>query len=292
MGERFRRLDMRVLRRPAQAIVLVLLALSVSGCTRLIYNRLDTLAGWYLESLVSLDEQQRGDLRAYLDETLEWHRQSELTRYAQFLRELAAESAQPGSRAGYERVEERIESFSSAMVDRAAPQAASLLLSLTPEQVEELNASLEEKSVERNAAAQEAIAEGTWPQRQNKNTQKQVKRWTGTVTSEQKQLIQTSVATLEPSNSDWLESLQQWRAALRSALSSESRDVAQQRVLELLRAPDSEWTTEYRAKSERNRLRFLDLMESLDHSLTAAQRSHLQRELTQLAQQLESLTED
>ena len=64
------------------------------------------------------------DLQTFLDETLDWHRKSELTRYAQFLRELATETAQPGSHESYARTEERIDSFTSALIDRAAPQAA------------------------------------------------------------------------------------------------------------------------------------------------------------------------
>ena len=89
------------LRRPAhwyfgRALVLWL-ALSAAGCTKLVYNRLDTLAGWYMEGLVSLDDTQRADLRSWLGQTLQWHRRSELARYAQFLRELAADAAQPGT---------------------------------------------------------------------------------------------------------------------------------------------------------------------------------------------------
>jgi hypothetical protein len=284
--------NVRTLRRALQASLILLLALVASGCTRLVYNRLDTLAGWYLESLVSLDDRQRGDLRAFLDETLEWHRRSELTKYAQFLRELSADAARPGTRPDYERIEARIQEFGTELVNQTTPRAAELLLSLSTEQVDELQESLEEKSIERNADDQEAIADGTWAKRQNKRTQKQLKRWTGSVTDAQKQRIQDTIATLEPANSDWLESLQRWRASLRAALTSSEPRAKQQRVSQLLSEPDSEWTPEYVAKSERNRARFLDLMESLDSSLSAAQRTHLQRELVELAQQLESLTED
>jgi Family of unknown function (DUF6279) len=281
------------LRRALQASLILLLALVASGCTRLIYNRLDTLAGWYLENLVSLDDQQRGDLRTFLDQTLEWHRRSELTKYAQFLREVSADAAHPGTRPDYERIEALLQEFGTELVNQATPRAAELLLSLSTEQVDELQESLEEKSIERNADDQKWIADGTWAKRQSKQTQKTLKRWTGSMTDAQKQSIEATVATLEPANSDWLESLQRWRASLRAALTStEPREAKQQRVMQLLREPDAEWTPEYRAKSDRNRERFLDLMESLDTSLTAAQRTHLQRELVELAQQLESLTED
>lgn len=66
----------------------------------------------------------------------------------------------------------------------------------------------------------------------------------------------------------------------------------QKRILRLLREPDTEWTPEYEAKSARNRERTLTLLQALDGSLTGPQRERLQRELSQLAEQLEAMTED
>src|SRR5690606_33781940 len=54
-------------RRKPIAAVLVVLCLVLSGCTaRFIYNRLDTVATWYFQSLVSLNDAQRSELRAWL----------------------------------------------------------------------------------------------------------------------------------------------------------------------------------------------------------------------------------
>ena len=132
-------------------LCVLLLAAATAGCAKLVYNRLDTLAAWYVGHLVSLDDQQRSNLRAWLAQTLEWHRESELGRYAAFLRELSSEVAQPSGRATYQRALDRVEGFAADFTAQTAPQAASLLMELSPAQVEEFLANLEEKSNERSA---------------------------------------------------------------------------------------------------------------------------------------------
>src|SRR5687767_5971123 len=141
-------------------LLLLVLAGTLAGCTNFFYNRLDTLAAWYVQDLVSLDDSQRNDLRTWLNETLQWHRRSELIRYAKFLRELAATSEQPGNASTYKSVEAQVEGFGARLVEQAAPDAARLMMSLTPEQIDELEASLAEKARERSEKNLAAQAEG------------------------------------------------------------------------------------------------------------------------------------
>jgi Family of unknown function (DUF6279) len=270
-------------------LCVLLLAAGATGCAKLVYNRLDSLAAWYVGSLVSLDDQQQSTLRAFLAQTLEWHRESELGRYATFLRELSTEVAQPAGRAAYQQALDRVERFAQDFTAQTAPQAARLLLELSPAQVDEFLANLEEKSNERAAKNRAAIGDGTWQAKQVKNTQRQLKRWTGTVTEEQKALVREMAQHIQPTTADWLESQRQWRAALRDAFSN--RDTAEKRILQLLRDPDSQWTAQYKTKEASNREQMLSLLAALDASLTPAQRERMQRELTNLAERLEALTE-
>src|SRR5690349_1233134 len=135
-----------------KAYLLLLLALTATllGCTNFFYNRLDTLAAWYIQDLVSLDDTQRSNLHTWLNDTLQWHRRSELVRYAKFLRELAANSQRPGTASTYKGIETQVEGFGSRLVEQASPDAARLLMSLTPEQIDEFETNLAEKSRERN----------------------------------------------------------------------------------------------------------------------------------------------
>src|SRR5215207_7755294 len=107
--------------RLSRLLCVVLLAASAAGCAKLVYNRLDTLAAWYVGNLVSLDEQQRSTLRTWLAQTLEWHRESELGRYARFLREFASEIRRPSSRANYQQALERVEGFAADFTAQTAP---------------------------------------------------------------------------------------------------------------------------------------------------------------------------
>ena len=271
-------------------LCVLLLAASTAGCAKLFYNRLDTLAAWYVGNLVSLDNQQSADLRTWLGQTLEWHRQSELGRYASFLRELSSEIGQPSGSGTYQRAFERVEGFVQDFTAQTAPQAARMLLELSPAQVEELLTNLEEKSNERSEDERDAIQDGSWQTKQIKSTQRQVKRWTGAITEEQKLLVREMAQHIQPTTPEWLESQRQWRAALRDAFSN--RDDAEKRILQLLREPDTQWTAQYKTKEASNREQFLSLLTALDASLTAAQRERMQRELTTLAERLEELTEE
>ena len=290
VGTRHRSLLSRALR----LLCVLLLAAGAAGCAKLVYNRLDSIAAWYVGSLVSLDDQQSSTLRAWLSQTLEWHRESELGRYATFLRELSSEVAQPVSRTEYQRALDRVQGFADDFTAQTAPEAARLLMELSPSQVEEFLANLEEKSKERSADNRDAIQDGTWQAKRIKDTQRQVKRWTGTVTEEQKLLVREMAQHIQPTTTDWLESQRQWRAALGDALADafSNRDTAEKRILQLLREPETQWTAQYKTKEASNREQILTLLTALDASLTPAQRERMQRELTTLAERLEALTEE
>jgi hypothetical protein len=281
----------RALRLP----LLLAICVGFAACTNFFYNRLDTLAAWYIQDLVSLDDEQRNDLRSWLDGTLQWHRSSELTRYATFLRNLASNAARPGNATTYRNTESQVEEFGARLVERAAPDAARLLMQLTPEQLGEFETNLTEKSRQRNEDDLQALAKGKWHEKRAKDIEKQLKRWTGSVTKEQRQLIAQQSLQFDSTTADWLESQARWRKAMFGALQErftarESPSYIEERILALLRKPETQWTEAYRSKATKNREQSLAVLSAIDASLTPAQRDHLQRELNKLAQQLEAMT--
>lgn len=280
----------------ARILLLILaVALGISACTNFFYNRLDTLAAWYIQDMVSLDDAQRSDLRSWLESTLQWHRTSELVRYAKFIRELADDAAHPGNMTVYHGIESQVEQFGLRLVDRAAPDAARLLMGLTSAQLTELETNLAEKSRERSDKNLKALAAGKWHEKRAQDIEKQLKRWTGSVTKEQHLLIAQQSQRFDSTTKEWLESQAIWRKALFGALqerfsAGESPAAVEERIVELLRKPENQWTAAYQSKAAQNREQSLEVLAALDASLTADQRSHLQRELRDLAQQLEAMT--
>ena len=75
----------------AKRLALIALTL-VTACssTTFVYNRLDTLAGWYVDDYVTLDLAQRDDFDQRVDDLLTWHREEELPRYVSFLQRFDA----------------------------------------------------------------------------------------------------------------------------------------------------------------------------------------------------------
>jgi hypothetical protein len=274
------------LRQRLLALPLIACALLTAGCSSgFFYNRLDTFAGWYLESLVSLNDGQRIEMRAWLERTLAWHRSSELTRYASFLDDVSTSIAQPGTRESYDVMRVRFEGLISDLVKKTAPEASELLTHLSPEQIDELLESLADKTRESTAENAEAVAKNKWKPEQTKSFARQLKRWTGSVSTQQTDIIAKHVADLEPTHLDWAESQRSWRDALRDALSGAEPP----KVLALLADPDRQWTSDYSQKVQRNRERYQAMLLELDATLSQQQRAHLREQLNKLSQQLTRL---
>ena len=90
-------------------------------------------------------------------------------------------------------------------------------------------------------------------------------------------------------NREWLDSQRQWRRHCANAF--RIRDTAEERMLQLLREPDSQWTAQYKTKERAiaSAAVAVDVARRVAHAGSAPR---MQRELTKLAEQLEALTEE
>lgn len=277
-----------------QAIRFTLLALSlvaIGGCTQVLYNRSDKFAAWYLESLVSLEESQRTELRAWLQDTLRWHRDSELARYAAFVRRIAEQAAQPQSRESFAEAARQVGEYWDAIVTRSTPAAVDLLMGLSEQQVQELITNLEERGRERGTKDRKLVEAGRWNEQRSRDMQRQFKRWTGSIRDEQRELIESTAERLEPTYNDWQATQARWRAALRATLLSSGED-KREVLASLLRNPQQHWTEQYTLRNDANRELVIAMLAQLDSTLSEQQRRHLQNELFELAEQLESMREN
>jgi hypothetical protein len=265
-----------------------LLALTLAGCgTKFFYDRLDQVVGWYLGGLVSLDDDQRSSLDRWLEVSLDWHRESQLERYAAFVRELEAELARPLRYEEYDRVRLDVEAFWRDLVAGTVPQSAGLLTSLSPEQVEELIASLEEEDREdAEELAERSPAERA--ERRMKRMQRGVERWTGRLDATQREIVAAAATELRPLDAARLEYRATWREQLRAALLAPG-DTAPAEIERLLADPQAAWTDAYRDGIAQNRRRVLEMLAELDATLSPAQRARMRARLGDLADDLEAL---
>lgn len=266
------------------------LALGLGGCgLGLVYPRLDTVVGFYIEGLVSLDEAQSAALKRTLAGNLEWHRQSELERYAAFLRDIAATVQSGGGRAAWVDASRRTEEYWRGIFAQAAPGYTALAATFTDAQVAELLANLEREDEEawrdftrRKPQEHEA--------RREKSVRRALERFTGPLTEGQRRLVREYAAAAPPIMAEWRENRRVWRAALAEALAARQAGAPfEARMTVLVARPDELWTPAYRAALERRRDALVDLVVALDAQLTPGQRAAARRELLALAEQVQDL---
>ncbi len=266
--------------RPVLTGLLVAVAL-VTGCSaQFLYNRLDSLVYLYVKTQVSLEDLQAAELRGSLRSFLEWHRSSELPRYADFAQSLARDAARPLGRARIDQARLEIERLWRDAVERGGPEAARFLAGLRPSQRAELFASLGKDDDELREEYCETPAAKRL-ERQQRGFTRAAERWVGPLTAAQKQLVTARLAALAPTSCGWAENRIRVRSALHELVERSSADTDYvQAVTRLLSRPEEYWDPAYRAAFDANRDAIIDLLAELDARLTERQRARLAEQLT------------
>jgi len=275
-----------------RALAACCLLLAAGGCgLGLIYPRLDTVVGLYLEGLVTLDEAQSQQLERTLEGNLDWHRDSELGKYSAFLRGMAQSVETGAERAAWQQASLQAEQYWRDIFEQAAPGYTSLAATLNDAQVEELLANLAKRDEEEwREYADRTPAERS--SRREKSVRRMLERFTGPLDRDQRALVREYAASAPTVMEAWRENRRAWREALAAAL--EQRRSGEQfsaAMFRLIARPDELWTPQYRAALEGNRAAFVDLLARLDGTLSARQREAAQRELVALADDLLQLAE-
>lgn len=277
----------------ARWCVLVLALVVVAGCTTgFVYNRLDTFARWYVGNLVRLDDEQESALRERLAALLEWHRAEELPGYVDFVRRFAAQVAAGGDGPIYNEAAQEAQVLFDRLGARLAPDLADLALTLSPVQLDELFANLRERDEEELDEEQGRTAADR-QRRRTRSLVRNLERWTGEVSSEQRMLIESatqmwSASGLLGEDQDWLASREAWRAQLRAAL--DAGPTARARIVQLLEKPELSWTSDHRRREEMERQLVLELVVALDATFSDRQRQTAERRLLEFAADLENLS--
>jgi len=124
----------------AQAIVLALMLATLAGCSmvRLGYPQLDTIAAWTVDEYFDLDPQQKQEFQRRFERFHEWHRYEQLPDYALFLAEAKARLQKGLKREDALWVTNGVRARYRTLVTYVADDAAAMLMSVTPEQLDAL----------------------------------------------------------------------------------------------------------------------------------------------------------
>jgi len=269
---------------------LCFVALGLGGCALgLVYPRLDSVVGFYLQGLVSLDEAQSSQLKRTLAGNLEWHRRSELARYAAFLRDVAAAVDGGTGRNDWLEESRRTEQYFRKIFEQAAPGYTALAATFTDAQVAELLENLgaaDEKTWREFARRTPAERDS----RREKSLVRALERFTGPLDAAQRTSVRAHVAESPSFMPEWRENRRLWREALAETLAGRHTDPGfEQRMFVLIARPDDLWTPQYRAAVEQRRESLARLMATIDLSLTPQQRAAARRHLLALADEVQGL---
>ena len=108
------------------------------GCSvlRIGYSQAPTFAYWWIDGYVDLNGEQTPKLREAIDRWFEWHRRVEMPRYAALLARAQREVMEPTlSTAQLCAWRDEAQRRLDAALDEATPAFATLMVSLTPEQI-------------------------------------------------------------------------------------------------------------------------------------------------------------
>lgn len=284
-------MDMRPERSTIRHALLAACALALlASCsaTRLAYNRLDWLVAWEVGKFVELDGQSKRLFDDGFTSLWRWHRSTQLSVYAQDLREIARLTEGPVTADEVRDYLARAREHGFRLVEEAVPRTAPVLAALDDRQVRELLEGLAERRREEIEEYAGRTSEEGKEERAHVMV-RGIKRWFGSVNDEQEAMARIWAGTRREDPDLWLRYGEQWDRAFALTLATRGRPGFEERLRGLFREPELPNAATIRAQNEHNREAYVRFVEKLAASLSPAQRRHFQKKVLGLAEDLEAL---
>ena len=275
---------------------LIILCLSVllSACSnRFIYNQLDWLIPWYLSDYITLENYQKPEFKAALNQLLLWHRQTQLPEYANFLSQVSDQITLGVSAEQVEQFMHQGDDFADTLFQQFGVNFAPLMAKMTLEQQTELFENLSEKTAEYREKFIEpgktkAIEYGVDKMRDF------LEDWLGDLTPVQQQRLQRWGQDAVWMSPEFYQNRLAWQVRLAEAFKM-SENTRLTTIKALFENRRQFWSDELKQKMAINQRVFSGFLADLLSSLDVSQKQHLQRKLqdfqddfSQLSQQASS----
>lgn len=270
-------------------LIVIAAALFLTACsTQTSYKYLDWIIPWYVEGLVTLDEDQQDLLNSYLKTSLSWHKETQIPKYIDTLTEIKLELNQLDSRK-LEQYYEIYDDYWTRILVRTTPHITKLLKTASEEQLQELFDNL----VQQNKDLRKQYVTPT-PAVQNRTRSQQfkdqIRYWIGELSPRQIRAINKWSERLLPTNELWIEHRLQWQEnfqyALESRMDSEYFDDV---MHDLLISPDQFWSRRYVKTQRVNEEYTIRLLLYLANDLSPQQRAYFNTKIDGIIEQLSEI---
>ncbi|GIU07806.1 hypothetical protein TUM4445_13810 [Shewanella sp. MBTL60-112-B2] len=256
------------------------------------YYFLDWVIEWKLEEYVTLNKQQQIEFETTLNEFLIWHRTEELPRYEQQLSQLLLlfdkQTLTPALWA--EQVDEA-KAHWARILGFVEPPFIPLISSFSDDQVKQV---IEQLRVNEKKLNQKYLGKDSQAlvEMANKRIEKQVTKWLGKLSKQQKQAINEYNLSRASTLDMWLEYRHEWIRLFEQALKNRHNPSALSHSLRVLMLePDSIKSEIYKASVEANTAKFGALLIRLNGLATSKQKQRFNNKLRDLITDLNQLSE-
>ncbi|HKU72192.1 MAG TPA: DUF6279 family lipoprotein [Burkholderiales bacterium] len=178
-----------------RAVTVVLCLAFVAGCTmiRLGYGQLDTVASWKANDYFDLNVDQRQEFSQRFDRLHEWHRIEQLPDYVAFLGATQTRLKKGVTRDDVLWVMEGVKARYRTLVRKGADDAAAMLMTVTPAQIETLKKQWDKDN--QRFVREYRLKEGPRERHQAsmKRLYSRIDDWTGSLSPEQERRIEALV---------------------------------------------------------------------------------------------------
>ena len=267
----------------------------LSGCSRirLVYNQLDWLLPYYLETYTELSDQQSSYLEKQLEKLLLWHCSTQVGAYADLLR--AASTDFRNDRMTVEKLADysnRVEEFWKDILLQASPAIAGLLLDADEAQLRELFDSFQKRNQEWLAEFSETTQEQLHKDYKQR-MQRELERWFGPLRPAQQQVVLEWTDHFLPLGLEGLQARRAWQSRLQELVSHrDDRAVFQTGIHKLFSKPETYRSATYQKRLDYNREQTIELVYSVGSQLDKEQRNHLEHQAESVARDFDALSCD
>ena len=272
---------------------ILLLAVAITACSlKSIYNRLDFLIPEYVEGMVTLDDSIEGMVEQRSLMLLNWHRNTQLKLYADWLLTIQRDT---GNRLTEEIVEQRIaeaEQFWRTLAVRINDEMALLLPLLDEDQKAELFSNIEE----RNEEFREEFVELDEDDRIDDYIESMTdtyEYWIGDLTGTQALAVETAASGLLSTAELRMQRRVAWQGGIRKILEeAESIENKSEKLRQFLAGFEDINNQALKVKTEINRGIITALTVEILNSMTKQQRQHFIEKTNEYIRILNELAEN
>ena len=176
------------------------------GCssTTFIYNRIDFLLPWYLESYVDLNQEQRQKLNELLEPFFEWHREEELPKYVKIIEDFESILDEKIELASIEAITHEVEQSWFRLEDNMIAWVIPMTRELSNEQIAEFLQTMQTKTAQNENKYLSRNLQ-TYQNDNYKRIRKNLRRFIGGMNKDQLDLIDIASKEMIRVDGQWID---------------------------------------------------------------------------------------